>query len=60
MAEKFERFLSRSAAKLLVDVYDAHNKGGLVDVETNGDVRYGINSLIDALRPLVPTAVDTN
>jgi NAD(P)H dehydrogenase (quinone) len=58
--EKFQRFLSRSAAKLLVDLYDAHNKGGLVDVDTNGDVRYGITSLIDALRPLVPTAVDTN
>ncbi|CDZ64820.1 NAD(P)H-binding protein [Neorhizobium galegae] len=58
--ENFERFLSESAAKLLVDLYDAHNKGGLVDVETNGAVRYGTTSLIDALRPLVPTAVDTN
>ncbi len=58
--ENFERFLSESAAKLLVDLYDAHNNGGLVDVEPNGDVRYGTTSLIDALRPLVPTAVDTN
>jgi uncharacterized protein YbjT (DUF2867 family) len=58
--ENFERFLSESAAKLLVDLYDAHNKGGLVDVETNGEVRHGTTSLIDALRPLVPTAVDTN
>ena len=57
--ENFERFLSRSAAKLLVDLYDAHNKGGLVDVETDGDVRFGTTSLIDALRPMVPTAVDT-
>lgn len=56
----FERFLSESAAKLLVDLYDAHNKGGLVDVEPNGEVRYGTTSLIDALRPLLPAAVDTN
>jgi uncharacterized protein YbjT (DUF2867 family) len=58
--ENFERFLNESAAKLLVDLYDAHNKGGLVDVEPNGDVRYGTTSLIDALRPLVSAAVDTD
>jgi uncharacterized protein YbjT (DUF2867 family) len=58
--ENFERFLSESAAKLLVDLYDAHNTGGFVDVEPNGDVRFGATSLIDALRRLVPTAVDTN
>ncbi|NEK20404.1 NAD(P)H-binding protein [Rhizobium leguminosarum] len=58
--ENFERFLSESAVKLLVDLYDAHNRGELVDVEPNGDVRYGATSLIDALRPLVPTVVDTN
>ena len=58
--ENFERVLSESAAKLLVDLYDAHNKGGLVDVEAKGDVRYGTTELIDALRPLVPAAVDTN
>lgn len=56
--ENFERFLSESAAKLLVDLYDAHNKGRLVDVEPNGDVRYGTTSLIDALRPLVPAGAD--
>lgn len=58
--ESFERFLNKSAAKLLIDLYDAHNKGGLVDVETAGDVRHGTTALIDALRPLVATAVDTN
>ena len=58
--ENFERFLSESAAKLLVDLYDAHNKGGLVDVEPNGDVRYGTTSLIDALRPLAPAAASTD
>ncbi|MCV9961890.1 NAD(P)H-binding protein [Pararhizobium sp. BT-229] len=58
--DSFERVLSESAAKLLVDLYDAHNKGGLVDVEPNGDVRYGATSLIDALRPLVLATVDIN
>ncbi|GEO86747.1 MULTISPECIES: NAD(P)H-binding protein [Alphaproteobacteria] len=52
--ENFEHVLSQSAAKLLVNLYHAHNKGGLVDVEPSGDVRYGTASLIDALRPLVP------
>lgn len=46
--------LSESAAQLVIDVYDAHNKGGLVDIEPDGgDVRYGATELIDALRPLV-------
>jgi NAD(P)H dehydrogenase (quinone) len=58
--ENFERFLSESAAKLLVDLYDAHNKDGLVDVEPNGDVRYGTTPLIGVLRPLVPIVVDAN
>ncbi|MBB4444195.1 MULTISPECIES: NAD(P)H-binding protein [Rhizobium] len=58
--ENFERFLSESAARLLVDLYDAHNKGGLVDVEPNGNVRYGATSLTDALRPFVPTVVVTD
>lgn len=56
--ENFERVLSESAAKLLADLYDAHNKGGLVDVEPKGDVRCGTTELIDALRPLVPTAAE--
>jgi hypothetical protein len=30
-----------SAAQLLVYVYNAHNKGGLIDVEPNkGEIRY--------------------
>lgn len=52
--ESLERVLSASAANLLVELYDAHNKGRLIDVEPNkGEVRYGATSLIDALRPLV-------
>jgi uncharacterized protein YbjT (DUF2867 family) len=56
--KSLERVVSASAAKLLVDVYDAHNKGGLIDVEPNGEVRYGTTELIEALRPLVPSAAD--
>lgn len=59
--ESLERALSASAAKLLVELYDAHNQGGLIDVEPNrGEVRYGATELIDALRPLVPTAGNSN
>lgn len=47
--------LSASAAKLVIDVYEAHNKGGLIDVEpNNGQVLHGKTEMIDALRPLVP------
>ncbi len=57
--ESLGRVLSASATKLLIDLYDAHNKGGLVDIEPNmGEIRCGTNELIDALRPLVPAAVD--
>lgn len=53
--ESLERGLSASAAKLVVDVYDAHNAGGLIDVEPGrGEVRRGAMGLVDALRPLVP------
>lgn len=52
--ENFERLLSESATKLLVDLYDAHNKGGLIDVESDGKVRFGATELIEALRPFVP------
>jgi NAD(P)H dehydrogenase (quinone) len=52
----FEGAVGESTAKLLVDLYDAHNKGGLVDVEPSGTVRYGNTELIDALRPLIPPA----
>lgn len=51
--------LSASAAELVVDVYDAHNRGGLIDVEPNmGGVRHGTTELIDALRPFVPAAAN--
>lgn len=56
----FERFLSSSAARLLVDLYDAHNKGGLVDVEPNGEVRCGATEMSDALRPLVPASASAH
>lgn len=51
--ENLERILSPSAAQLLVDLYDAHNKGGLVDVEPGGKVVHGSTTAIEALRPLV-------
>jgi uncharacterized protein YbjT (DUF2867 family) len=52
-----EWVLSSSAATLLIELYDAHNKGGLVDVEPDADdVRYGRTELVDALRPLVLAA----
>lgn len=56
--ESLEQILSASAATLLIELYDAHNKGGLIDVEPDGQVRYGATELIDALRPLVPAAVN--
>ncbi|VFR32020.1 hypothetical protein ANK1_4058 [plant metagenome] len=56
--ESLERVLSASAATLLVEVYDAHNQGGLIDVEPdNGEVRRGTTELIEALRPLVAAAM---
>lgn len=42
-------------ADLLIKANDAKNEGGLVDVEPNGEVRYGTTELIDALRPLLPS-----
>jgi uncharacterized protein YbjT (DUF2867 family) len=57
--QSLERVLSASAARLLVKVYDAHDKGGLIDVEpNNGEIRYGTTELIDALRPLVADAAN--
>lgn len=57
--ESLEQRLSASAAKLVVDVYDAHNRGGLIDVEPNmGGVRHGTTELIDALRSFVPAAAN--
>ncbi|MGJ7037116.1 uncharacterized protein YbjT (DUF2867 family) [Shinella sp. BE166] len=55
--ESLERVVSASTTKLLIDLYVAHNTGGLIDVEPDGEVRYGAATLIDALRPLVPAAV---
>lgn len=55
-----ERALSASTAKLLVEVYDAHNRGGLIDVEPNGEVRYRHTELIDALRPFVRATMNTH
>ncbi|MGO7535543.1 NmrA family NAD(P)-binding protein [Rhizobium leguminosarum] len=53
--ESFERALSPSATELLINLYDAHNKGGLIDIEPQtGEVRHGATELIDALRPLLP------
>lgn len=55
-SENLERILSPSASQLLADLYDAHNRGGLVDVEPYGTVLHGTTTVIDALRPLVSTA----
>lgn len=53
--EKFGRIVSESTARLLVGIYDAHDRGGLIDVEPGqGEVRYGATGLMEALRPLVP------
>jgi len=54
--ETLEKIASPSTATLLVDLYDAHNRGQ-VDAEPNvGEMRYGTTTLIDALRPLIPVA----
>lgn len=50
-----QRIMSESASELLFKVYDAHSKGGLIDVETNaGEVRQGTTHLVDVLRPFIP------
>ena len=55
--DSLTRVLSPSVAALLIDLYDAHNTGGLVDIEPDAnDVRYGSTELVAALRPLVPVA----
>jgi NAD(P)H dehydrogenase (quinone) len=44
-----------SLADLLIKANEAKNKGGLVDIEPNGDeVIYGTTELIEALWPLLP------
>lgn len=53
--ETFERVLSASAAKLLVELYDAHNRGGVIEAQpSKGQIRRGTTELIDAIRPLIP------
>ncbi|MET0791758.1 MAG: NAD(P)H-binding protein [Polyangiaceae bacterium] len=55
--QSLERILSASAAQLVIKLYDAHNEGGLIDVEPNqGEVRYGTTELVEALRSLMPSA----
>lgn len=54
-----KQFLSASAAQLLVELYDAHNRGGLIDVEPGGQVHHGSTALIDALRPFTRPAAKT-
>ncbi len=52
--EKLGRIVSECTARLLVGIYDAHDRGGLIDVEPGrGDVRHGTTALIEALRPLI-------
>lgn len=53
--QKLGRIVSESTARLLVGIYDAHDRGGLIDVEPGrGDVRHGTTELIEALRPFIP------
>jgi uncharacterized protein YbjT (DUF2867 family) len=53
--DRFARIASESMVRLLVGIYDAHQRGGLIDVEPGGgEVRQGTTSLVQALRPLVP------
>jgi len=60
-AEGLGRVVSASIVPLLTGVYDAHSRGGLIDVEVGrGDVRYGTTELIEALRPYVPLGANGN
>lgn len=53
--QSLERVVSGSVANLLVGIYDAHERGGLIDVEPGGgEVRRGETDLAEALRPFVP------
>ncbi|KAH8749013.1 hypothetical protein F5883DRAFT_695598 [Diaporthe sp. PMI_573] len=49
-----EHGMSASLAKLLTKANDALNKGGLIDVEPDGEVIHGTTDLLDGLRPLLP------
>jgi NAD(P)H dehydrogenase (quinone) len=51
--QTLEGILSPSGARLLVNLYDAHNRGQ-IDVEPDaGEIRYGTSALGDALLPLL-------
>lgn len=58
--ESLERGLSPSLTSLLINLYDAHNQGELIDIEPDGKVRYGNTDMIDALRPLVRAALNAH
>lgn len=48
--------LSESYARLVIELYDAHN-AGRIDAEPGvGEIRRGRTDLVDGLRPLAPTA----
>jgi uncharacterized protein YbjT (DUF2867 family) len=52
--ETFGRNMPGSLAELLIKANEAHNRGGLIDVEPNaGEIRYGTTELIDALQPFL-------
>ena len=54
--KNLERTMSASAARLLINFFDAANQGGIVDVDPyNGEVRSGTTELMEALRPLAPS-----
>ena len=42
----------------LVDLYDAHNEGGLVDVEPGGKVVQGTTTMVEALHALHTDGAD--
>jgi NAD(P)H dehydrogenase (quinone) len=46
--------LSESYAQLVMDLYDAHNAGGIDAQDGVGEIRRGRTELVDALKPLVP------
>jgi uncharacterized protein YbjT (DUF2867 family) len=57
--ESLGRVVSESTVDLLVKLYDAHNRGGLIDVEDDkSEVRYGTTDLIGALQPFIPPSSD--
>lgn len=56
--ESLRRIMSASAADLLTELYDVHNRG-LIDAEPDvGEIRHGTTELIDAIRPYVPNGED--